>query len=263
MLTKDGKTAEEVAVEERADESFLVFLRACVHRPKTSATLNHIQSSASVSSEGVGRLRVDITQEESKVLRQLFGNGTNATKVLEDSDFEEEEEGEEVAAARPAGRAGVEEEEEVVEEAEENDDSDAEYVEVSSISSDDCISSDEGVFREEDEDEDEEETEADEKKNAMKTLVSMGFPRTPQTEKMLEDSGNNLEIVINRLLLSEHQNAQSAEKTSSEEKPGVEHFVGAVGVRERRDEAIQRDGAANTHSASCLPASVEVSMQEF
>ena len=32
MLTKDGKTAEEVAVEEQADASFLGFLRDCVRR---------------------------------------------------------------------------------------------------------------------------------------------------------------------------------------------------------------------------------------
>ena len=32
MLTKDGKTAEEVAVEEGADASFLGFLRDCLRR---------------------------------------------------------------------------------------------------------------------------------------------------------------------------------------------------------------------------------------
>ena len=32
LLTKDGKTAEKVAVEEEADASFLDFLRECVHR---------------------------------------------------------------------------------------------------------------------------------------------------------------------------------------------------------------------------------------
>jgi hypothetical protein len=32
MLSKDGKTAEEVAVEEGADASFLGFLRECVRR---------------------------------------------------------------------------------------------------------------------------------------------------------------------------------------------------------------------------------------
>jgi len=32
MLTKDGKTAEDVAVEEGADASFLVFLRDCLRR---------------------------------------------------------------------------------------------------------------------------------------------------------------------------------------------------------------------------------------
>ena len=47
MLTKDGKTAEEVAVEEQADASFLGFLRDCVRR-------QNLQELVSATSRGAG-----------------------------------------------------------------------------------------------------------------------------------------------------------------------------------------------------------------
>ena len=82
----------------------------------------------------------------------------------------------------------------------------------------------EGVFSEdEDEDEDEDEEKCDEDACESKDTAK---------KKMLEDSGNNLEIVIDKLLLPKQQNDQEAGKTSNEEEAGVAKFVRAVGVRE-------------------------------
>ena len=43
MLTKDGKTEEEVAVEQGADASCLAFLRKCVRRQTLEETLETLQ----------------------------------------------------------------------------------------------------------------------------------------------------------------------------------------------------------------------------
>ncbi len=65
MLNKDGKTAEEVAVEEGADASFLGFLRDCVRRQSVHELVSAVQAgewekfSALLASSGVVAAELD------------------------------------------------------------------------------------------------------------------------------------------------------------------------------------------------------------